>query len=81
MSIAHFVLPTEIDKSYTTAGFFYKLAIKIITCEYTKLYTAALQNKVNECLGYKGRLSWLTNSALVFETKCGGRGELRSLSQ
>jgi hypothetical protein len=23
---------TEIDKSYTTAGFFYKLAIKIITC-------------------------------------------------
>jgi hypothetical protein len=29
-------------------------------------------------LGYKGRLSWLTNSALVFETKL---GELRGLSQ
>jgi hypothetical protein len=23
------------------------------------------------------RLSWLTNSALVYEPKCGGRGELR----
>ncbi len=40
---------TEIDKSYTTAGFFYKLAIQIITCEFTKLYAAALLNKVNEC--------------------------------
>jgi hypothetical protein len=27
------------------------------------------------------RLSWLTNSALVYESKCGGRGELRGLSQ
>jgi hypothetical protein len=25
--------------------------------------------------------SWLTNSTLVYEHKCGGRGELRSLSQ
>ncbi len=27
------------------------------------------------------RLSWLTNSALVYEPKCRGRGELRGLSQ
>jgi hypothetical protein len=27
------------------------------------------------------RLSWLTNSALVYEPKCGGRGELRGLGQ
>jgi hypothetical protein len=27
------------------------------------------------------RLSWLTNSALVYEPKYGGRGELRGLSQ
>ncbi len=27
------------------------------------------------------RLFWLTNSALVYEPKCGGRGELRGLSQ
>jgi hypothetical protein len=27
------------------------------------------------------RLSWLPNSALVYEPKCGGRGELRVLSQ
>jgi len=27
------------------------------------------------------RLSWLTNSALVYEPKCGGGGELRGLSQ
>jgi len=25
------------------------------------------------------RLSWLTNSALIYEPKCGGRGELRGL--
>ncbi len=24
----------------------------------------------------RGRLSWLTNSALVYESKCGGRGEV-----
>jgi hypothetical protein len=27
------------------------------------------------------RFSWLTNSALVYEPKCGGRGELLGLSQ
>ncbi len=27
------------------------------------------------------RPSWLTNSALVYEPKCGGRGELRGISQ
>ncbi len=27
------------------------------------------------------RRSWLTNSALVYEPKCGGRGELRGISQ
>jgi hypothetical protein len=27
------------------------------------------------------RLSWLTNSSLVFDPKCGGRGELRGLCQ
>jgi hypothetical protein len=27
------------------------------------------------------RLSWLTNSAFVYEPKCGGKGELRGLSQ
>ncbi len=27
------------------------------------------------------RLSWLTNSALVYEPKCGGGGELRGISQ
>jgi hypothetical protein len=27
------------------------------------------------------RLSWLTNSALLYNPKCGGRGELRDLSQ
>ncbi len=26
-------------------------------------------------------LSWLTNSALVYESKCGGTGDLRGLSQ
>jgi hypothetical protein len=27
------------------------------------------------------RLSWLTNSAFVYQPKCEGRGELRGLSQ
>ncbi len=26
------------------------------------------------------RLSWLTHSALVYEPKCGGRGEMRAVS-
>ncbi len=30
---------------------------------------------------YRLPVSWLTNSALVYEPKCGGRGELRGLSQ
>jgi hypothetical protein len=35
----------------------------------------------NQTLLYSCRPSWLTNSALVYEPKCGGRGELRGLSQ
>ncbi len=27
------------------------------------------------------RLSWMTNSALVYEPKCGGRGELRGINE
>ncbi len=33
-------------------------------------------------VGTRCRLAWLTNSALLYEPKCGGRrGELRGLSQ
>jgi hypothetical protein len=35
----------------------------------------------NHVITKRCRLSLLTNSALVYEPKCGGRGELRGLSQ
>ncbi len=39
--------------------------------------TCSVQNTYTK----RWRLSWLTSSALVYEPKCGGRGELRGFSQ
>ncbi len=41
------------------------------------LYT---EDGPNQGVTKRCRLSWLTNSALVYEPKCGGRGEVANVS-
>jgi hypothetical protein len=45
------------------------------------LHSSALLMLSHQGVTRRCRLSWLANSALVYVPKCGGRGELRSLSQ